>query len=155
MSLVISYLVDHPECLPQLAGWAFEAWGRYNPSSSLERAQDKLKTHLNKSRLPLTYIVFKEDLLAGMCSLRMNDGIRPDLAPWLGSLYVEPDMRGQGIGEELIRVTTEKARSMGYHKLYLLAFDKTLPDWYQKLGWQMLGVDELNGHPVSVMEMTL
>ena len=110
MSLVISYLDDHPEYLPQLAGWAFEAWGRYNPSSSVERAQDKLKTHLNKISLPLTYIAFKNDFPVGMCSLRMNDGIRPDLAPWLGSLYVEPDMRGQRIGAELIRVTTEKAR---------------------------------------------
>lgn len=155
MGLVISYLDDHPECLPQLAGWAFEAWGRYNPSSSLERAQDKLKTHLNKTTLPLTYIALKDDLPVGMCSLRVNDGIRPDLAPWLGSLYVESHMRGQGIGEELIRVTAEKARSMGYRRLYLLAFDKTLPDWYQKLGWQMIGLDELNGYPVNVMEITL
>lgn len=155
MGLVISYLDDHPEYHAQLARWAFETWGSYNPSSSLERAQEKLKTHLNKTRLPLTYIAFKDDFPVGMCSLRMNDGIRYDLAPWLGSLYVEPDMRGQGIGEELIRVTAEKARSMGYRKLYLLAFDKTLPDWYQKLGWQMIGVDELNGHPVSVMEIAL
>lgn len=88
MSLVISYLDDHPEYLPQLAGWAFEAWGRYNPSSSVERAQDKLKTHLNKTRLPLTYIALKDDLLLGMCSLRMNDGIRPDLAHWLASFSV-------------------------------------------------------------------
>ncbi len=64
-------------------------------------------------------------------------------------------MRGQGIGEELIRVTKEKAQSMGYRKLYLLAFDKTLPNWYQKLGWQMIGLDELNGHSVSVMEIAL
>jgi N-acetylglutamate synthase-like GNAT family acetyltransferase len=155
MSLVISYLDDHLEYLPQLAGWAFEAWGRYNPSSSLEKAQEKLKTHLNKTTLPLTYIALHDDLPVGMCSLRMNDGIRSDLAPWLGSLYVEPDMRGQGIGEELIRVTTEKARSMGYRKLYLLALDKTLPDWYQKLGWRMISFDELNGHPVSIMEIAL
>ncbi len=155
MGLVISYLDDHPEYLPKLAGWAFEAWGRYNPSSSLEKAQEKLKTHLNKNQLPLTYIALENDSPIGMCSLRQNDGIRPDLVPWLGSLYVVSHRRKQGIGEELIRVVTEKARSMCYPKLYLLAFDKTLPDWYQKLGWQMIGIDELNGHPVSVMEFVL
>ncbi len=155
MGLVILYLDDHPECLPQLARWAFEAWGCYNPASSLERVQEKLKTHLNKTALPLTYLAFKDGVLVGMCSLRMNDGIRPDLAPWLGSLYVEQAMRGQGIGEELIRIATEKARSMGYHQLYLLTFDETLPDWYQKLGWQRLSADELNGYSVSVMETAL
>ncbi len=155
MSLVISYLHDYPEYLPQLARWAFEGWGRYNPSSSVELAQEKLKTHLNKAQLPLTYIALQDGKPVGMCSLRQNDGIPPDLAPWLDSLYVEPHVRKQGIGEKLIAVVTEKARSMGYPKLYLLAFDKTLPDWYQKLGWQMIGLDELNGHPVSVMEFTL
>lgn len=155
MDLVISYLDDHPEYLPQLVKWAFEAWGQYNPSSSLEKAQEKFKAHLNKTRLPLTYIAFKDNLPAGMCSLRMNDGIRQDLAPWLGSLYVEPSMRRQGIGEKLIQVVTEKAHSMGYSKLYLLTFEKALSHWYQKLKWQVIGADELSGHPVSILEFTL
>ena len=37
-----------------------------------------------------------------MCSLRGNDGIRPDLTPWLGSLVVHPDYQKQGVGRRLI-----------------------------------------------------
>ncbi len=150
---MIDYLKNHPENTHLLASWMFDTWGHYNPESSLEKAQAKLKAHLNEASLPLTYIALIDDVPVGMCSLRLNDGIRPDLTPWLGSLFVEPNMRGRGIGEKLIHAVTDKARNLGYTKLYLLVFDETLPNWYAQLGWQMIGKDELNGHPVSVMEL--
>jgi len=46
-----------------------------------------------------------------MCSLRENDGIRPDITPWLGSLVVDPKYQRQGIGNMLIDTTLLKARS--------------------------------------------
>jgi len=80
------------------------------------------------------YIALSDDKPVAMCSLRIKDGIRSDLAPWLVFLYVEPEMRGLGIGEKLIHVVAEKALNMGYPKLYLLVFDQMLPNWYAKLG---------------------
>ena len=155
MNFVITYLKEHPEHVSLLASWMFNTWGHYNSQSSLEKAQNKLNEHLNEDWLPLTMVALENNHPVGMCSLRKNDGIRPDLEPWLGSLFVEPSHRGQGIGEQLIVEVVKKARILGYPKLYLLAFDSTLPDWYKKLGWQLIGMDELNGHPVSVMEVIL
>lgn len=89
-----------------------------------------------------------------MCSLRPNDGIRPELTPWLASLYVEPDFRGQGIAVKLIKDITQKAKSLGYHALYLLAFDEALPNWYEKQGWQKIGQDAVHFHPVTLMSLS-
>ncbi|MBI2792264.1 MAG: GNAT family N-acetyltransferase [Gammaproteobacteria bacterium] len=154
IEIKIDYLKNHPEHVPLLASWMFNTWGHYNPSSSLEKAELKLNEHLHMDSLPIAYIALKNDEPVGMCSLRLNDGIREDLMPWLGSLFVVPHMRGQGIGEQLIHIVTEKAHSLSYSKLYLLAFDQTLPLWYAKLGWRVIGPDELFGHAVQVMEFS-
>ncbi|MFI4937408.1 MAG: GNAT family N-acetyltransferase [Candidatus Berkiellales bacterium] len=155
MNINIAYLKEYPQYLPLLAEWMFNTWGHYNPGSSFERAKLKLNEHLNTDSLPITFIALDDNIPVGTCSLRLNDGIRSDLAPWLGSLYVLPKFRGKGLGEKLIDAVVNKASIMDYQKLFLLAFDSTLPNWYKKLGWQLIGVDELNCHPVSVMEISL
>ncbi len=155
MKIDIIYLKDYPQHLSLIAEWIFNEWAHYNPGSSLDRAKSKLSEHLNKDSLPITFVALENNQPVGTCSLRINDGIRPDLTPWLGSLYVEPNARGRGLGEKLIDSVISKARSMKYPKLYLLTFDAILPYWYRKLGWQGIGEDVLNGYPVSVMEKSL
>lgn len=49
----------------------------------------------------------------------------------------------------------EQGKLIGFEKLYLLAFDPTLPQWYEKLGWRFLGHDQLLGHKVTVMSIDL
>jgi N-acetylglutamate synthase-like GNAT family acetyltransferase len=155
IEIKIDYLKNHPEHIPLLASWMLNTWGHYNPNSSLEKAELKLKEHLHVDSLPIAYIALKNNEPVGMCALRINDGIRMDLTPWLGSLFVVPQMRGQGIGEQLIHIVTEKAHNLSYSNLYLLAFDPTLPLWYAKLGWKLIGTDDLHGHVVNVMEINL
>lgn len=152
MNIQIAYLQDYPEYIPLLAKWMLDEWGKYNPLSSEAKAQQKLKDHLNNDKLPLTLIALKDNKPIGTCSLRVNDGIRQDLTPWLGSLYVEPQYRGQGVGAQFVNEIIKKAQSLGYPTLYLLAFDKTLPNWYQSLGWHLIGQDQLNGFDVQVMQ---
>ncbi len=125
------------------------------PDVSIERVKQRFVEHLNDESIPLTFIVLFNDKPVGMCSLRENDGIRPDLMPWLGSLVVDPDYQKQGIGKQLINATKEKAKQLGFKQLFLFAFDPTIPEYYQKLGWQKIGIDQFKGHPVTVMEINL
>lgn len=37
----------------------------------------------------------------------------------------------------------------------LFAFDPTMPEYYERLGWRKIGMDELKSHPVTVMEVEL
>ncbi len=105
--------------------------------------------------LLITFIALDGDVPSGMCSLRENDGIRLDLTPWLGPLVVDPKYQKQGIGKMLIDVTVDKAKELGFEKLYLFAIDPTMPEYYQRLGWKKIGMDEFKSHPVTVMEVGL
>lgn len=149
----IDYLKNHSHHIPLLAQWAFGAWGRYNQNSSLERITKRFHEHLNDHSLPLTLIALDNETPVGMCSLRITDGIRPELTPWLGSLYVDEPYRKRGIGLQLIKTIIHKLQVMGYKGLNLLAHDSALVRWYEKLGWTLVETDQLNGHPVSIMKL--
>lgn len=152
----IKLLADCQEHIPQLAALNYQELGRFwNPSASIERAEQNLVKHSNRDQMPLTFVVIHNEKPIGMASLRENDGVRPDLVPWLGGLVVNPDYRGCGVGRGLIEAVKSQARLLGYDKLFLLAFDKTIPNWYAKLGWKDIGVDQLNGYPVVVMDIGL
>ena len=55
----------------------------------------------------------------------------------------------------LVDVIVEKAKKLGFEKLYLFAFDPTIPEYYERLGWKKIGMDEFNAHPVTVMAVSL
>ncbi|MBS0286697.1 MAG: GNAT family N-acetyltransferase [Proteobacteria bacterium] len=79
MKIDIAYLKDCPQHLPLIAQWIFNEWGHYNPVSSLDRAKSKLNEHLNKDSLPITFVALENNQPVGTCSLRINDGIRPNI----------------------------------------------------------------------------
>jgi len=152
----IDLLKNYPEAIPQLAQIWHEVLGKvWVPDVPVSRVIERFYEHLNDNSLPLTFVAIENNTPVGMCSLRSNDGIRPDLEPWLGSLVVDPIHQKKGIGKKLIDVTKAKAKEMGYPKLYLFAFDPTVPDYYARLGWAHIGMDKFKGHSVTVMEIEL
>ena len=152
----IELLKNHPNTIPALAHIWHEVLGKvWVPDVPVERVITRFADHLKDQALPITFIALDGNLPVGMCSLRENDGIRPDLNPWLGSLVVDPKYQKQGIGKMLIDVTALKAKELGFEKLYLFAFDPTIPEYYERLGWRKIGMDEFKSHPVTVMEVGL
>ncbi|KTC72581.1 GNAT family acetyltransferase [Legionella birminghamensis] len=83
----IELLKHHPHTLSRLAQiWHKELASIWAPEFSLEQARARFQTHMNDGEMPLTMVAFADGMPVGMCSLRKNDGIRPDLCPWLGGL---------------------------------------------------------------------
>jgi N-acetylglutamate synthase-like GNAT family acetyltransferase len=152
----IHLLTACQEHIPELANlWHEEISKHWVPSASVERAKENLIKHSNTDKMPMTFVAISEGKPIAMASLRENDGIQPDLVPWLGSLVVHPAYRNQKVGERLIETIKNQARHFSYARIYLLAFDFTIPDWYTKLGWQKIGMDQLFDHPVTVMGIDL
>jgi GNAT superfamily N-acetyltransferase len=149
------YLADSPEFVQTCARWSFEEWGKYNPAATLQKRIEDFQAHCNKDHIPISLLAVIDNHPVGMASLRANDGIRPDLTPWLGSLYVDAQFRGMGIGELLIAQIRTKTIALGYKELYLLTFEKSLPSWYSSIGWQEIGKDLLLNNPVTLMKITL
>lgn len=152
----IKFLTECKEEIPSLATlWYEQISKHWAPNASVERAKENLIKHANQHQMPLTLVALQNGKAVGMASLRENDGIRHDLAPWLGSLVVDPNYRKQKIGERLINAIKQQALNLRFKKLYLLAFDPSIPNWYAKLGWNHMGKDQLFGHDVAVMDIEL
>lgn len=156
MQFQIVYLADHRELVPVCALWAFNTWGKYNSSYTLEKRMESFTLHCNTELMPLTIVALNEaSVPIGMASLRANDGIRPELSPWLGSVYVDPPFRGKGIAARLVQEIHIIAHELGFKTIFLLTYEPTLAQWYARLGWNDLCMDNVHGNPVSVMQIDL
>nr|WP_237578962.1 GNAT family N-acetyltransferase [Legionella pneumophila] len=152
----IDLLKNHPNTIPKLAAIWYQVLGSlWVPDIPVERVAARFQEHLNENKLPLTFVAFCDGKPVGMCSLRDNDGIRPDLTPWLGSLVVHPDYQREGIAFKLINAIKQKTKQLGFNQLYLFTFYPTLPNYYAALGWGKMGMDKFKGHDVTVMEVAI
>ena len=85
----ISYLVDYPECVPQLAPWLFEHWGPILDEQTPDARIEKLEAHMNRDKLPIAWVAHIDGQLVGTAALRVHDlEGREDLTPWLGGVFV-------------------------------------------------------------------
>ena len=134
----ISYLIDQPEYIPQLAQWLFEQWDAILGEGTPEARIRKLEAHLNRDQLPVAWVAHANGQLLGTASLRVHDlEGREDLTPWLGGVFVASQFRRRGIGAALCATVENAARSRGIQTLYLFTLDKQA--WYSRLGWAVLG----------------
>jgi N-acetylglutamate synthase-like GNAT family acetyltransferase len=134
----ISYLVEHPEYIPQLARWLFEQWDTILGEQTLEARIKKLNAHMNRDKLPIAWVAHANGQVLGTAALRLHDlERRKDLTPWLGGVFVGPQFRRRGIGETLCATVENAARLRGTQTLYLFTLDKQA--WYSRLGWSVFG----------------
>jgi GNAT superfamily N-acetyltransferase len=127
--VLISYLIEHPEYVPQLAQWLFEQWDAILGEETPEARIKKLKAHMNRDELPIALIAHSNGQLLGTAALRVHDlEGREDLTPWLGGVFVGSHFRRQGIGAALCATVEDETRSRGIHTLYLFTLDKKA--WY-------------------------
>lgn len=89
--------------------------------------------------LPRVFVACIDSLPVGMASLKQKAIWNlPEMGPWLSSLYVIPDYRKSGIGEQLIKCVTDEAAERGFGELFLFLDHKerlTLIPFYEKRGW--------------------
>jgi len=100
----ISYLIEHPEHIPQLAQWVFEQWGSIIGEKTPEKRIKNLQEHMNRDKLPIAWVAHASGQLLGCAALRVDElEGREDLTPWLGGVIVGSHFRRQGIGAALMR----------------------------------------------------
>ena len=146
----ISYLIDHPEYVPQLALWLFNQWDSILGEKSPETRIRKLQAHMNRDEMPIAWVAHADGQLFGTAALRVHDlEEREDLTPWLGGVFVGSDFRRRGIGTALCTSVEDAARSRGVQTLYLFTLDKQA--WYARLGWTLLSPCVWHERPGDIM----
>jgi GNAT superfamily N-acetyltransferase len=78
---------------------------------------------------------------------------RPDLTPWLASVFVDPPYRGRGYAARLVRRVEEAARAANTGILWLYTEDAE--GLYAKLGWKTVGAELDQTVPVTLMQRRL
>ena len=149
-------LRERPQWVARLADWHYAEWGRlFGADWSRALAEQELREHAAHADLPNTWVAERDDMLLGSVSVVLEDA--PALthlgAPWLASLYVRPEARGQGIGRQLVRRAEEGARAAGCDSLLL--FTPQHADWYATLDWTTVLNTMLHQQPVAVMRRDL
>ncbi|MBN9231856.1 MAG: GNAT family N-acetyltransferase [Legionella sp.] len=151
----IDFLKNNPHAIPALANIWYEVLGKiWMPEIGIEEIESLSYKELNQN-MPLTYIALYGEIPVGLCTLELNGGIRPDLKPWIGDLVIDPKYQKQGIGKKLLDIAIQKAKELGFEKVYLFTFDPEIPGYYQRFGWKKIGMDQFKSHPVIVMELCL
>lgn len=138
----------HPELADKAAVWFHQKWG-----IPLEAYQDSIAACIaGPGPVPQWYLALEGDAIAGGIGVIDNDfHDRPDLAPNVCALYVEPPCRGQGLAGRMLETVRADMAAAGIAPLYLVT-DHT--NFYERYGWQfvcMVGTEEgltrLYSHP--------
>jgi predicted N-acetyltransferase YhbS len=103
---------------------------------------------------PVTFVAEEDGMPLGTAALDTDDlPSRPDLSPWLASVYVAPAARGRGIAGALVRHVEATAHALGHRRLWLFTSDAAR--FYAARGWQEVGKEECRGDPVTLMSRAL
>ncbi|CEP35138.1 MULTISPECIES: GNAT family N-acetyltransferase [unclassified Halomonas] len=137
-----------------VAGWTFESWGHLHPGLTLEKAIEWLKAECGQGGVPSIFVAMQGETPVGTASLIADDmSIRREFTPWLASVFVVPEWRGQGIASALVRRVEAEAAAHGFERFYLYTPDQQA--LYRRLGWQDKEDVEYRKEHVTVMARQL
>ncbi len=147
-------LIDRPEFIPLVAQWNWDEWGDLLPCASCAEFAASLRTEMRRDGIPITFLALAADLPIGTVSVIPNDlATRPDLSPWLASLYVVPAHRSRGLGRRLAEHAVSAARSLDIGTLYLYTPGQAA--FYRALGWEDLEAANFRGREITIMRQRL
>lgn len=143
-----------PDMLQPVAKWVYDQWGCYLPGRSIETAELALKQQPGPDGLPFTLIAVKAEEPVGVARLVASDlEARPDLQPWLASVFVPILERGHGIGASVCAGIIKYAGELGFSNIYLFTPDRAA--FYERQGWSVIGQESHCDTEVTLMKFDL
>ena len=153
MSLTIVTLSDRPDLLTTVAAWVYEQWWSHLPEHNAETLANILSERRASDQIYESFVALLDSVPVGTATVLDHDVDTerwPDLTPWVAAVYVIPEARRQGIGEQLVSQATAFAQSKGFKTVYLCTIDRR--NWYERLGWQLMEQFDSNGALVSFLK---
>lgn len=125
-------LEERPHLSMQVAELLYSEWElefrMFDGIATLEQLEDLIRTYQ-------VYIATLNDEVIGVATICPEDwGVRRDLTPWLGNLFVKPQYRRMGLGKALVRYVLEQTKNV----LYLWTYREDLLPFYENMGFRIL-----------------
>jgi GNAT superfamily N-acetyltransferase len=147
----IEYLADYPLHLPKVATWQHAQFGYLTPTTTLEDRGERLRRSLQKDAFPMALIALSANgTLLGSAGILPATITHRHLTPWLSSVYVPEEFRGQGIASALSLCAIDEAARLGFKRLYL--FTPRNESLYARIGWRTFERIEYSGLPLTLIE---
>lgn len=142
-----------PDLIPAVSAWLWEEWARQK-GRTVQQVAARMASRQAAVGPEQTFVVLEDGVPVATASLVHHDlDPRPELTPWLASVYVDPPFRGRGHAERLVRVVEDAARAGGVPRLWL--HSEHAAGLYAKLGWIADGPEVDHGHSVTLMHKDL
>jgi GNAT superfamily N-acetyltransferase len=133
----ISDLRERPEFQPLLADRIWRAWWQAR-SAPLEAIASRVADNLGPGPIPSAFVAHDGGRFLGTASAIAADmAERPQYAPWVAAVWVEPEARGVGLGAALVRHAADAIFNAGFRGAYLSAAPHRR-SFYEGLGWMVL-----------------
>lgn len=140
--------------MPDLARWHHAQWASYNPGETLDDRVARLERHAADDEVPLTWVASRAGVLLGSASLVVSDmETKPELTPWLASVFVAPEHRREGVGSLLVNQVKCEAADRGFPRLFLFTPDREA--FYERLGWVVVERLDYRDSQVTLMALDL
>jgi GNAT superfamily N-acetyltransferase len=137
MAPLIVSLSQRPDLASTVANWQWQEWGS-KQGRQLDCVEREVALLVDPANDEAGYVLLDGDLPVGTACLTMIDlETRPDLSPWLASVFVVPQARRQGHAARLVRAVEADAFARGHRRLWLFTWE-TAP-LYARLGWEVAG----------------
>ncbi len=146
-------LATRPDLIPPVAFWLWREWGQ-RKGRALATVASRLAARTATIGPEQSFVALDNTIPVGTASLVHADlDTRPDLTPWLASVYVDPPFRGRGHASDLVRAVEAAARDSGVTTLWL--HTEHAERLYARLGWETIGPEVDAGHAVTLMRRSL
>jgi GNAT superfamily N-acetyltransferase len=146
----ISHIKYFQNWIPIIAKWIYEEWSYAFPMRTLQDIQKSLMGRINENEMPITLVAHDERGVLGTASLKAVDmEILPDLTPWLSSVFVHPDHRGEGVATALSAEIEKIARQKAFTSLYV--FNPIAQGVFEKLGWKVERTIAYGGKELGIL----
>ena len=162
--LRISNLAEFPELVPILAQWHHEEWLKdrelapdFDKNQSLEKRASVLRSHFVKESLPRSFVAMYYGRPIATVSL-VYFGFTPEVEKrslWLTNLYVEPELRGVGLGALMLDYAWDYAQKYEHSLEKVMLYTRDKQDFYRKHGWQNAGSGRVQGQDVFILSKAL
>ena len=135
--MYIDHLCNHPEYIDIVSTWIHNEFVIKTKGSLNFKEVVEYLSNTNEKDYPMAFIALVDNACVGTVSIFENDlQTQKVLTPWLASLYVSPNHRGQGVGEMLISHVQDVVKRLGFENLYLRT--EHTSEYYRRLGWEFV-----------------
>lgn len=155
----VAPLSEFPDFIHTVSVWAFGHWYA-NSGIKFSAVEADYRRRSDFSQLPVTWVAVEDAKPVGMISMKEYDLLsHKHVSPWLSALYVIPEYRRRGYGEQLINTVIAYAREKGFESLTLFTDNRKgdyLVRYYELRGWTTIDKTlDQNGQPTNVMSFPL